>query len=325
MVRWNGTWTIIRNFLFGIVNKEFLIFLFFLALSGGFWLMMSLNETCEQDIPVPVRLVNVPSNAVITDDIDDTVMVTIRDKGFSIFSYLYGSKFRVVTLDFENYARKDGVGVVPASDILKQIYPQLYGSSKVMKLNPDRLVFYYNYGLSKEVPVRLSGRIGLGSSYYLSKVQFWPERVRIYANKHLLDSIRYISTADLNISNITDTIYRKVSLQAIRGVKIVPSVVRVGLYPDVLTEESVEVPIKAINMPDDKILRTFPSRVDVKFIVGANLFRQITPEQFSVVVDYNEIQTHPSDKCTLILRSYPNGIKNPRLGIRQIDYLIEQK
>ena len=117
MVRWNGTWTIIRNFLFGIVNKEFLIFLFFLALSGGFWLMMSLNETCEQDIPVPVRLVNVPSNAVITDNIDDTVMVTIRDKGFSIFSYLYGSKFRVVTLDFENYARKGGVGVIPASEI----------------------------------------------------------------------------------------------------------------------------------------------------------------------------------------------------------------
>ena len=125
MVRWNGTWTIIRNFLFGIVNKEFLIFLFFLALSGGFWLMMSLNETCEQDIPVPVRLVNVPSNAVITDNIDDTVMVTIRDKGFSIFSYLYGSKFRVVTLDFENYARKGGVGVIHASDILIQIYPQL--------------------------------------------------------------------------------------------------------------------------------------------------------------------------------------------------------
>ena len=51
---------VVRNFLFSSVNKEFLIFLFFLFLSSVFWLMMTLNETYEKEISVPVRLVGVP-------------------------------------------------------------------------------------------------------------------------------------------------------------------------------------------------------------------------------------------------------------------------
>ena len=46
----------IRNFLFSSANKEFLIFLFFLSLSGIFWLMMTLNETYEKEFKLPVRL-----------------------------------------------------------------------------------------------------------------------------------------------------------------------------------------------------------------------------------------------------------------------------
>ena len=40
----------VRDFLFSTANKEFLIFLFFLALSGIFWLFMTLDETYEQEV-----------------------------------------------------------------------------------------------------------------------------------------------------------------------------------------------------------------------------------------------------------------------------------
>ncbi len=45
--------------------------------------------------------------------------------------------------------------------------------------------------------------------------------------------------------------------------KIVPQMVRLAVYPDVLTEESVDVPVTAINVPDNMVLRTFPSKVAV--------------------------------------------------------------
>ena len=67
----------IKNFLFSIVNREFLIFLFFLIVSGTFWLLMALNETVEREFEVPVSLVGVPKDVVITTDIQDTLKVTL--------------------------------------------------------------------------------------------------------------------------------------------------------------------------------------------------------------------------------------------------------
>ena len=45
--------------MFSRLNKEFLIFLFFLALSGSFWLLMALNETYEKECVVGVRMTDV--------------------------------------------------------------------------------------------------------------------------------------------------------------------------------------------------------------------------------------------------------------------------
>ena len=76
----------IRGFLFTLVNKEFLIFLFFLLLSGIFWLLMTLNETYEMEFKIPVKVVNIPKNVVLTSDETDTAKVTLRDKGLVLLS-----------------------------------------------------------------------------------------------------------------------------------------------------------------------------------------------------------------------------------------------
>ena len=46
--------------MFSNVNKQFVVFLFFLFLSGIFWLIMTLNETYERDIKIPLRITNIP-------------------------------------------------------------------------------------------------------------------------------------------------------------------------------------------------------------------------------------------------------------------------
>ncbi len=316
----------VRNFLFSSVNKEFLIFLFFLFLSSTFWLMMTLNETYEQEICVPVRLVNVPKNVVLTNEMEDTVRVTVRDKGFALVAYMYGDRIAPISVNFAAYAnRQTGYGLVPSADLLKMVNQRFTGPSKVVQVKPDHLDFYFNYGLSRRLPVRMSGYVVPGRSYYLARTRFWPDVVTVYASKRTLDSLRFIKTVPINIVNFGDTVIQTVALEKIKGVKIVPNVVRIGLYPDILTEESIDVPVKAINMPDGKVLRTFPSRVKVSFTVGASMFRNVSADQFSVVVDYNELMEHPSDKCNIYLKSSPHGVRNARLQINQVDYLIEQQ
>lgn len=316
----------VRNFLFSSANREFLTFFFFLVLSTIFWLMTALNETYEREIGVPAYLVNIPKNVVVTSDMEDTVCVTVRDKGFALLAYTYGEGIRPINVNFQSaITRQSGYGVVSSQELMKMINQRFSGSSKIVQVKPDRLDFHYNYGLSRQVSVKMSGHVVPGKSFYLARTRFWPEKVTVYGSKQALDSLRFVKTVPINITNFNDTVLRTVALETIKGVKIVPNTVRIGLYPDILTEENIEVPITAINMPEGKVLRTFPQRVTVNFIVGASMFRSISPEQFAVVVDYNEIIDHPSDKCSIHLRETPQGVRNARLKMTQVDYLIEEQ
>lgn len=318
--------TLIRNFLFSSVNKEFLFFLFFLLLSSAFWLSMTLDEMYEKEISVPIRLVNIPKNTIITTEMNDTVVMTVRDKGFAFMGYLNSNRFRPINLNFATYANNTtGKGNVPPGDVQNILYQRLSGSSKIIALKPDRLSFYFNFGLSKELPIRVNGNITPANNYYLSRIKVWPEKVTVYAQKSMLDSIKYIMTEQLDIKNFSDTLIKEVRLQKITGVKTVPANIKIGLYPDILTEESIEVPITAINMPAGKTLRTFPGKAKVLFNVGANTFRKINETQFKVIVDYNELHANPSDKCTLHLQSIPTDIQQARLEINKVDYLVEQQ
>ena len=312
----------VRNFLFSGLNKEFLIFLFFLALSGAFWLLMTLNETMERDFKIPMRLSGVPRNAVITGELPDTVRVTVRDKGFTLVTY----DFRPLVFRFSNYADEDeGKGVIPLTDVQKQVLSQMYGSSKLLQVKPGAFDFYFTYGTSKKVPVVFRGKITTNKSYYLAHTEFYPSMVTVYANKQQLDKLQTVEIEPFNYRNLQDTIRQAVKIRKIRGVKIVPSTVRLSVYPDVLTEEAIEVPITAINMPPGMVLRTFPSKVTVRFTIGASLFRTIKPNLFKVVVDYEELAANPSDKCTLQLRSVPRSVSKASLEIDRVDYLLEQQ
>ena len=312
----------IRNLLFSWMNKEFLIFLFFLLLSGIFWLMMALNDTYEREVKIPLSLDKIPKKVVVTSNTEDTLRVTLRDRGFSLAPYIYGGAMPI-TINFNSYNKGNGKGVVTSSELQKLIYQHLFKSTKIVSLKPDRFDYTYNYGESKKVGLRLQGTLVPSQSYYIAKVKFNPEQVTVYAGKAKLDSIKSIATERMDLRNLSDTIVKTVNLAKISGVKCVPSKVEVSIYPDILTEASIEVPVTTINTPPGKILRTFPSRIKVIFVAGASTFRSIHPEQFTVIADYNDIVANPSEKCKLYVRMAPHGVRNPHPEIDQVDYLIE--
>jgi len=78
-------------------------------------------------------------------------------------------------------------------------------------------------------------------------------------------------------------------------------------------------------MPEGKVLRTFPSKATIKFVAGVSLYRTLSAKDFTVVADYKDIASHPSDKCTLHIKKVPQGISRATLDIKQVDYLIEEE
>ena len=299
------------------------MFLFFLAVSAGFWFMTVLNETTEKEILVPVQLVSVPNNIVVTEPLPDTIRVVVRDKGFVLMSYLHGDIVKPLKFNFTSYARGNGKGSIPIPEVQKILGAKFYASSKIVAIKPEKLDFLFNFGMSKMVSAHIDGIIRPADTYYLARTVMSPDSIKIYAAQAVLDSIKELFTESMDLVGFTDTITRDIPLKKIKGVKMVPDHVKATFYPDMLTETVVQVPSVSVNMPDGLVLRTFPTRVNVKVVAGRSRIDAIRAENFSVVVDYADVATHPSEKCKLILRTVPKGVASASLEMQQVDYLIE--
>jgi YbbR domain-containing protein len=315
-----------RNFLFSKTNKEFLIFLFFLVLSGIFWLMTTLNQSYEKEVVIPIRIANVPSDVMLTSEETDTIHVNIHDKGMLLLAYTFSDELKNVTANFRHYDQGGGNGTISNAELNKLVKQYLSNSAKINSIKPEKLKFYYNTGAHKRVPVRWRGRVIPEDLYYLSNVSYSPDSVTIYASEEKLDSIRMVYSEPLNKVGFRDSLIVDSRLQRMEGVKMVPDRVTITFATDVLTEESIDnIPVKAINMPEGKVLRTFPAKVSVKFVTGINVYRTLTAKDFTVVADYNDIMKRKSDKCNLFLQQTPQGITRASLVTKQVDYLIEER
>ena len=294
-------------------------------LSGIFWLTITLNEIYERELKIPVQIVGVPKNVVLTSPAVDTVRATIRDKGWMIVAYLYGDRIPVVKLNYKNFDQGNGGGIISASDIKRLLDQQLEISTTVTAVKPDRLEFFYNNGERKRVPVRWTGRVIPEQLYYISQVNYMPDSVDVYASPEKLDSIRAVYSEPLNYVGFRDTLTVGCKLAHSNDVKVVPERIKIEFFTDVLTEETIEgIPVQCLNLPEGKILRTFPAKVKVHFIAGASQIRHLRPEDFIVVADYREITQKSSEKCNIYLQSVPHGISRATLENKQVDYLIEE-
>lgn len=308
------------------MNKQFLVFIFFLLLSSIFWLTLTLNESYEHEIQIPVHVTGIPRNVVLTSREIDTIRVTVRDKGWIIMSYLYTDKRPPIAIPFKNYDRGKGYGIVGSTELKKLVEQALEVSSKVVSVKPEQVEYSYNNGQQKRVPVRWTGHLIPDQLFFISQVLYSPDSVSVYAPKDKLDSIQVIYTEPLNQTNFRDTLCINCRLAHTADIKVVPDHIQLYVYTDVLTEETMSnIPIQCINLPEGKVLRTFPTKAKVHFVAGASQIRSLRPEDFLIIADYKEITEKSQEKCTLYLRHVPAGISRATLDASQVDYLIEEE
>lgn len=314
----------VKNFLLSKKSREFFVFLFFFVIAGGFWLLQTLNNDYEAEFSIPVRLKGVPNNTVITSEPAPELRIKVKDKGTVLLNYMLGKSFYPIILDFSDYKSTDNHVRVYASQFEKKVLSQLNVSTHLISMKPDTLEYIYSTGASKLVPVKLLGTVSAGRQYYLSDTVFKPDSVLVYAPAGILDTITTAYTRQLKLEDISDTLKQQVPLLVRKGVKYVPASVEMMLPVDIYTEKSVEVPLHGVNFPADKVLRAFPSKVQVTFQVGLSRFRQITADDFHINVSYEELLRLGSDKYTVKLKKVPHGVSQVRFNPEQVDFLIEQ-
>lgn len=314
----------VRYCLSKIWNKQFLIFLFFLALSSVFWIFQTLNETYEEDFQVPLELRNVPSNVVITTDLPENLHILLRDKGSQLLAYRYTRQFKPVVVDYNTYSNPSGHVSILGNELQRQIAAQLLPGTQMLGLKPDTLDFYYNFGQFKRVPIRPLGEVRAGRLYSLAKTVYNEDSVTVYASREQLDTITAAYLQPFNLRNLTDTTHVKSNFVKVKGAKFVPAQIGVTFCIDRLVEKTIQVPVQQVNFPASKQLRTFPATVKVTFQVGMGLYRKITSENFVLVVNYEDLLKNKSTYCHLSLKTIPEGVSHVRISPQDVEYVIEE-
>jgi len=65
--------------------------------------------------------------------------------------------------------------------------------------------------------------------------------------------------------------------------------------------------------------------VSVSFVTGMKNYQHMSPDDFLIVADYEELRNSADQKCNIYLRLQPAGIQRVQMETEQVDYLIEEQ
>ncbi len=317
----------IKSFFTSERSKQLFIFLFFFFIASGFWLLRTLNESYETTLTIPVRLKNIPTDVVLTENPPSKFKVRVRDKGTVLLNYKIGKSFYPVSVDFPSFATDNSSNSVKVAttEFQQSILNQLAGTTNLLDISPDSISYVYSHGERKKVPVVLQGKIKSSPQYYIADTLIDPDSILVYAPKNILDTISAAYSAPLELIDIKDSTEYKISLLDVAGAKFIPDNVKTSFLVDLYIEKTVTVPLVGIGFPEDKILRTFPTKVNVTFQLGQKQYQTINASDFSIIIPYGELlELESHEKYELKVHTIPEGVQNVRVSPDRIDFIIEK-
>ena len=306
-------------------NRNLLVFLIFLAISIAFWFMQSLQETKEVSIAYTLKVEDVPASVIFTSDIPKQINVNYTGKVWdALYHKFIANEQHEVVLKFKDIDNQDGKIVIDATAVRRAVVKLADKDMVYSSTTPNRMEVYYSHGQHKRVPIAFGGKVTTATGRFLGEIVLTPDSVDVFAPSHMYDSIKSILTEKVTYTEVEDTIVSRLALSAPHGVKLTPDSVRAKFCVDIFIDKTLQVPIYCANVPNNRIMRLFPLKTNVTFLVSATLYDEIKPEDFIVIADYSEISDQ-TKRCKLHVSQKPNNIRNLRISPEYVEYVIEQE
>ena len=305
-------------------DRNLPVFLLFLCLSTAFWFLQTIQESTEVILPYRLTIEDLPKDVVFTGDMPSEIHVVYSSKGWNAFYYKFmRNDDPELVIPFKEVNQKSGKVIIDGNALRRAVLRKKPKGMTFKATSPGKIETYYSNGQHKRVPVIFNGRVTTTTGRYQCGTILLPDSVDIYAPKHIYGSINYVKTENVTYTELEDTLETRLALLVPRGAKAIPDSVDANICVDIFTDKTLQVPVYSENVPHNKLIRTFPQKVDITFLVSATLYNDITTNDFLLVIDYKELQSD-SKRCRIHVRQKPSGIRNLRISPETIEYIIEQ-
>jgi hypothetical protein len=130
-----------------LINRDVVVFAFFLFLSFILWYLNSLGKEIETGIRYPVTYINIPRGKVIVEEPPVKLNIFLKGPGYSIMKLKVTGKRSPVVIDISkvNYMRVPGSRslnyYIVTSGLTKSLTVQLRSGCEITSIKPDTLFF----------------------------------------------------------------------------------------------------------------------------------------------------------------------------------------
>ena len=313
-----------RNFLRINDSREFLVFLFFLFSAFVFWYLTTLTQEYEMKYKVRLELKRLPENLIVTEPLPKEIIVVLKDKGDKLVEYKARGMMRTRFVDHRQYANVMGHTVVSGTELTKLLSTGLASSTSIVSVSLDTLQYYVADARGVRLPVRWQGVIEADGQYAVEQVRVAPDSVTVFAAPQMRDTMTAVYMPPTHFVGLNDSVSCVVDLaQGKRGVRYEPSAVALEIAVSPYVMKSVQVPVEGYLFPYGQQLKTFPSKVNVRFRVSLNDFRDVSEEDFKIRVRHSQLHDNVSGKVELTVEQAPDNVTDVVIEPAEVDYLIE--
>lgn len=298
-------------------------FLIFLVISTAAWFLVKLSENYVTQTTFRLQMEEVQADKWISSD-EQSVKMSLNIDGFHTLRYKM-IRDRVVTIPLNevSYRLENGNTYSFSSQyVAEKVAEKLNINASDITMNDAKIYFTLDALKSKVVPVVLQSNVTTARQYDIYGIPTLdPSSVTVYGPQEVIDTIKTVRTEPLVMNNVSQNFNATLPLDLLGGrihsnVKEVKAEVQVEKF----TEMDVEVPIK---ITDSLKMRFFPETMTVKCLVAMRDYASITPENFAVAVDKQQLKAM-QPLLDVRLASWPPTVQILSTRPDKVEYLFVQ-
>ncbi len=302
-------------------GKDVLLYLLFVAVAFVFWVFLALDSERQRNFEIPFELQDVPDSITLITLPPQELLVSVKAKDSQLLKFMVGS---LSPIRFKWSELIDDETVMISHTSLDTRLKDYFGNGvQIVSFRPDSVKVDYTSRPGVRVKLLIQADVRPQFQYIQSgPVTANVDSVTLYSATDLPHSLKTVSTEPIVKSGLRDTARYEVRVKPVAGVRIVPDKVTVTVPVEPLIARKVSVPIEPINLPEGTTLVTFPSQLEVSYLVPMSKYSYEYP--IKAFVDYKDTFL-PGNKIPVSLSALPSIFNNVSKSIDNVEYIIENE
>jgi len=313
------------------INKNAIVFAFFLLLSVVFWFLNALGKEYTTEINYPITFANLSDNQAFIGKVPNTVRLKVGGLGFTLLQYKFSYALLPFIVDLQNnkparLKAGDKYSFFLHSQELNSQFANHLGSElRLYSIITDTLFLKIDHLERKKVPVLLNSKVTCKRQFMqINRPIAVPDSVEIFGPRTILDTMLFVKTKHVDFPRVSSSFYKEINLEPSEHVKYSADRVKVFISVEKFTEAKIRLPIKVLNAPKTGKLMSFPSEVTVYYIVSLKDYASIKKERFKAVVDYNT-RSKNLPRMKVRITQFPLSVRISRQTPLFVSYIIQNE